>query len=262
MRELGAARHVRGGVAVLVDVDRDRRALAQHRSAGVACPERLLAVLDAERGQLWQRLQCLVDAPPLVDVHHQRPVGHAAHRANAVDVEPVAAAELELEAPEARRCPLGAPGHVVGVAEPDRPGGRRAGPRQAEQPPHRTVRELPAEVVERRVERTLGCALSRGLLEARADLLERERVVAERTGVRLDERERRGGGLLVAVDRCPLATPDQVAVPHLDLQDVFEVARLPRDDERLGQPQPDDLGPDLHPCDPTERRLTAVVPRQ
>ena len=69
VRALGAGRHVGGDVAVLVDVDRERRALLQRRPAGVAGRQRLLAVLDAELRELRQRLERLVERPLLVHVH-------------------------------------------------------------------------------------------------------------------------------------------------------------------------------------------------
>ncbi len=62
----------------------------------------------------------------------------------------------------------------------------------------------------------------------------------------LDERERRLGRLSVALDRRRLAAADVAAVAELDLDDVVPVARLPRDDEGLRQPEPDDVGADLH----------------
>jgi hypothetical protein len=52
MPSLGARYDVREGVAVLVDVDRDRRARLQLRASGVARRKRLLAILDAERHKL------------------------------------------------------------------------------------------------------------------------------------------------------------------------------------------------------------------
>src|SRR2546430_6624258 len=67
-----------------------------------------------------------------------RPARDAAHRAHALDVEAVAAAELEFEAPKPVQCLLGAASHVVGIAEPDRPARRRAGATQPEQAPDRS----------------------------------------------------------------------------------------------------------------------------
>ena len=69
---LDAGRHVGRDVAVLVDVDRERRALLERRAAGVAGGQRLLAVLDAELRELRQRVERLVERPPFVHVHHQR----------------------------------------------------------------------------------------------------------------------------------------------------------------------------------------------
>ena len=253
VRDLGAARHVGERVAVLVDVDRDRRLRPELLRAGVGGRQRLLDVRDAELDELRDRLERLVERPPLVHVDLQRQVGARADGAHALDVEPVTASELELEPLEAVADELGAPGHVVRVAEPDRPRGRRAAPWQPEQLPDRDAEQLALQVVERAVERCLRRVLARNLGEALADLLQRERIVAEQRSVLLDERERRLGRLVVAVDRGRLAPADVAAVAHLDLDDVLPVARLTRDHERLGQPQPDDGGLDLHLRQPTSR---------
>ena len=129
--DLGAARHVGERVAVLVDVDRDRRARPQLLGAGIAGRERLLDVRDAELDELRDRVERLVERPPLVHVDLQRQVRARADRADALDIEAVAAAELQLQPLEPARDPLRAAGHVVGVAEPDRPRRRRADPRAA-----------------------------------------------------------------------------------------------------------------------------------
>ncbi len=174
VRALRARGDVGERVAVLVDEDRHGRASLQLRATWVTCGERLLAVVDL---QLRQILERLVERPVLVDVDLERTVGRGAHRAHALDVEPVSPAELELQPPEPRRGRLRAARHVVGVAEPDRPRRRRPCAAQTEQPPDRLARELPAEVVQRGVERG-----ARGELPPRQpleDLVERERVVAE-----------------------------------------------------------------------------------
>ena len=73
-----------------------------------------------------------------------------AHRADALDVEPVAAAELQLQALEPAAADLlRAARHVVGIAEPDRPRRRRPGPPQAEQLVDRQAEQLPLQVVQR-----------------------------------------------------------------------------------------------------------------
>ncbi len=60
-------------VAVLVDVDRNRGALLQLKPFWVAGRQRLLAVLDAELGELRERVQRLIaPAPTLVDVDADR----------------------------------------------------------------------------------------------------------------------------------------------------------------------------------------------
>ena len=104
-----------------------------------------------------------------------------------------------------------------------------------------------------RVERRLGRLLARDLPQPGADLLEREGVVAEQRGVLLDERERRLGRLVVAVDRRCLAPSHVGAVTELDLDDVLPVAGLSRDHEGLRETEPADGGLDLH-----ARELTAA----
>ena len=142
---------------------------------------------------------------------------------------------------------LGAPGHVVRVAEPDRPGRRRAGPRQPEEPEGRDPEELSLEVVQRRVERRLGRLLARGRGEALADVLECERVGADERPVVVDETHGRFRRLVVALDRRSLAVTRHALVRQGDLDDVGVVRSLARDDERLGELQADDPGGDLHP---------------
>ena len=159
VRDLSARSDAVEPVAVLVDVDRDRRALLQRPPALVARAERLLAVRDPELGELRQRLQRLVERPPLVDVHLQRQVGDGADGAHALDVEPVGTAELQLQPPEAgaafsarRAMSSGSPSQTVQEV-----GGPR--PRQAQQLPDRDAEQLALEVVERAVERRPGGVL-------------------------------------------------------------------------------------------------------
>ena len=244
VRDLGARGDVVEPVAVLVDVDRDRRALLQRPAALVARAQRLLAVGDAELRELRQRIERLLERPELVHVDLERQLGDAADGAHALDVEPVAAAELQLQPLEPRLRPLGAPGHVVRVAEPDRPRGRRAGARQPEQLPDRDAEQLPLQVVERAVERR-ACGVLAGR-QPSLDLLERERVVAEQRRLLLDVGERGGGRLVVTLDRRRLAEAGDAVVAQLDLDDVGLVARLARDHERLGEAQSDDAGGQLH----------------
>src|SRR6185369_6439900 len=156
----------------LVDVDGDRRAPLELCAAAVALAERLLDVLDAERGELADGVECLVDGPPLVDVDRQREIGHRPNGADALYVEPVAAAELELEPPEARRGVRRAARHVVRVAEPHRPRRRRADARNPENPVDGRSEQLALQVVQRRVERAFRRLLASDLPESRADLLE------------------------------------------------------------------------------------------
>ena len=82
--------------------------------------------------------------------------------------------------------------------------------------------------------------------EALADVLERERVVSDERTVVVDEPQRRLRRLVVALDRRALAVAGDALVRDRHLYDVGVVRRLPRDDERLRERQPDDPGFDLH----------------
>ncbi len=233
-------------VAVLVDVHGDWRAAPELGASGVALLQRLLDVLDPERLERGARLQRLVERPPLVDVDHEREIGHRADGANALDIEAIATSELELQPPEPRRRGRSAPRHVVGIPEPHRPRRRRALPGQAEQAVDGDAEKLALEVVKRCVERALRCVLSVHLAESRADLLEIERVVADEAPVLLHERERGRRGLGVALDRSCLAPTLVPVVADRHVDDVRPVLRLAADDERLGQLEADDLRAYLH----------------
>src|ERR671934_73891 len=82
-----------------------------------------------------------------------------AHGAHAFHVESVARAELELQPQEAVIDLGGTARHVVGIAEPDRPRGRRSCTPEPEQPPDGNARELPLQVVYSGVERSARCEL-------------------------------------------------------------------------------------------------------
>ena len=170
----------------------------------------------------------------------------SADGAHAVDVEAVAAAELQLqalEAPARVRLRRLRP-HLVGRREPDRPRGRRPEPLEPEHPPDRLAEELAAEVVQRRVDRRPRGELVVG--QALHHVVQGERVVAEVARDALDERERRLGRLVVALDRRRLAEPGDALVPDLDLDDLGGVLRPARDRERLGELEGDDPGGQLH----------------
>src|SRR5581483_97549 len=245
VRALGTRGDVAKRVAVLVDEDRERRALLQLGAAGIAGRQRLLAVLDTELGELRQELERLREAPGLVHVHLERQVaGDAADGTDALDVEAVPAAELELEAAEAGERLLRAARHVVGVPEPDRPARRRAGAPQAEEPPDRLAEQLPLQVVESRVDRRARRELACG--EPRHDLLERERIVPDRGRVLLDLGKRRSRGLAVPLDRRRLAEAGDARMAQLDDQRLRRVGRSAGDDERLRELELDDPGGDLH----------------
>ena len=185
----------------------------------------------------------------------QRQLRDRAHRAHTLDVEPVAPAELELQAPEARRGLLGPTGHVVGIAEPDRPRCRRAAARHAEQLPGRaSPSSFPCRSWSAASMRGFRRLLARDLARRALDLLERERVVADELPVLARRTQRALRGLLVALDRRRLTVPDDPVVREVHVDDVRQVRRVACDDERLGQAQPDDLGAHLHAPEPTATR--------
>src|SRR5829696_584739 len=145
MPALGASPDIGKRVAVLVDVDRDRRLPLELRAVRIAGDERLLAVLDAEVGEVRQRVEGLVERPRLVHVDLEAGVADGrAHGAHALDVEAVARTELELEPPEPWRRTLRPPRHLVGVAEPHRPRRRRPRARETQKAPNRKADELAA----------------------------------------------------------------------------------------------------------------------
>ena len=100
--------------------------------------------------------------------------------------------------------------------------------------------------MERGVERGLGRVLARHVSPPGSDLLERKRVVAEQRAVLSDEGERRLGRLVVAVDRRRLTSSHMGSVLELDLNDVFPVACLSRDHERLCEAKAANGGDYLH----------------
>ncbi len=230
-------------VAVLVHIDGNRRGGLERRPALVASRQRLLAVLHAELHELWKRVERLVERPVLVDVDLQRHGGRRADSAHAIDVEPVATAELELEAEKVRRL-RGPRGHVVGISQPDRPRRRRACLTETEQSPHRQPHESPLQIVQRGVERGARCELALG--KPAFDLVERERIVSEKVCVLLDVRERRLGRLVVLRDRGSLSVAGDVAVRHLDLDDVDGVRRAAGDHEGLRELQRGQPGGHFH----------------
>ncbi len=100
--------------------------------------------------------------------------------------------------------------------------------------------------MQRGVDRRLRGLLARGLGEPTTDLLEREGVVAQKVAVRFDERERRLGRLVVALDRRGLAMAGDPVMRDRDVDDVRNIGGLARDDERLGKTKLDDPRTDLH----------------
>ena len=181
VRDLRARGDVGERVAVLVDVDRDRRARLQlarrpRRRRGSGCSQ-YSTPSSASCGSASSASSS--DHHSLTSTCSGSSVT-AAHGAHALDVEPVAAAELQLQPPEARRRPS-PPGEPCRPDRRARPSTRSAGPSRGRPSSRQTgmPSELALQVVERRVERRTSPPARPDLGEPRADLLERERVVAE-----------------------------------------------------------------------------------
>ena len=110
-----------------------------------------------------------------------------------------------------------------------------------------TPEQLSLEVVECRIERSLRGLLAWDLRRAGLPTSSSANGSSPSSArMLLDERERRLGSLVVAVDRRRLASTDVLAVPQLDLDDVLPVARLAGDHEGLRQLEADDAGVDVH----------------
>ena len=190
-------------VAVLVDVDRDRRAplqLARRRGRrrGSGCSQ----YSTPSCGELRERLERLVERPVLVDVDLQRQRPSTARTARTRSTSsPSRAAELQLQPLEAAADPLRRARHLVRVAEPDRPRRRRAAPAAARAAARRArPASLPAEVVQRAVERRLA-PRSRPLRQPPPISSSANGSSPSSSACRLDEGERRLGRLVVALDR-------------------------------------------------------------
>ncbi len=262
MGDLRAPSDIGKRVAVLVHVDRNRRAGPELLTPGIVRGQRLLDICDAECRELGDRVERFSERPPFVDVDLERQAGAGADRADALHVEAVAAAELELQALEPA-CDLLRPSrHVVRVAEPDRPRRRWSDTRKPEELPGRNAEHLALEIVERPVERRLPGVLARDLRKPGADFLQCERVVADEATVFFDESEGRRRRLVVARDRRRLTPSDVAGVTELHLDDFLPVARLTGDHEGLRQLEPDDARADLHPgkrtSSPSSRTARAV----
>ena len=164
VHSLGAGGDVGERVAVLVDVDRE----APSAPAARRRPGRLRAAAARRTRRRVPASSGIASSASSSDQYSFTSTwsgsgGRAPHRADAFDVEPVPTAELQLEAPEPPvRARLGARRHVVRVAEPDGVGGGRRAARHAEQSPDGLAAELPAQVVQGRVERRPGGLARRG----------------------------------------------------------------------------------------------------
>ena len=242
----GAGGDVGKRVAVLVDVDGDRRPLPQHLPAFVTLGQRLLAVLDPELGELWQSVERLVERPPLVHVDLQRQGRDRADGADALDVEAVGTAELQLEPaePSGDAAPPGAPCRRGRRATPSRTSaGRCAGDRAGARWRHRAA--FPADRAAHRRDR-----LSRPARPGSRRAGRRSppaRTGRHRRGARAPRRTRAPKPPSPRSARSgPPRLPGDAVVRDLHLDDVGHVLGLPRDRERLGQAQPNDSGDDLH----------------
>ncbi len=131
----------------------------------------------------------------------------------------------------------GSPSQIVHVV-----GGPDAA--ESEQLVHGPAEQLALKVVQRDVERRPCGELSSG--QALHDLLDRERVVAERVRMLFDVCERRLRRFVVAVDRGRLAEAVDAAARQRELHDLLFVAGAARDHECLGELQGQDPRLGLH----------------
>src|SRR6266480_8053619 len=182
-----------------------------------------------------QRLERLVDRPVLVHVDLQRQVGDGPDGADTVEVEAVAPAELQLQPAEAWRGALRTARHVVRIAEPDRPAGRRPLAAEAQQPPDWQLGQLAAEIMERMVEGRARGLRMRSARQGGENLVERERVAAKSAPAAVQELDRTGAVLVVALDRRPLAVAGLPGLGDLDDDRLALVRGVARDHERLGE---------------------------
>ena len=240
------ARDVRERVAVLVDVDRHRRRALQLRPVRDRRPAAAARSTRRRARQLRQRSSASSsDQYSLTSTWSGSSVTRA-HGAHALDVEAVAAAELELQPAEApRRAALGAPRHVVRVAEPDRPRRRRALARQPEQPPDRAGRRAcPADRAAQRRSRRAPRTLAGG--SRSSDRSSANGSSPSTSACSSTIRERGRGGLVVTLDRRRLAEPGDVRRARPRPRRPRPRPRPARDRERLGELERDDPGGQLH----------------
>ncbi len=203
--------------------------------ARVAGRKRLLAVLDAERlraagsaSSASSSDQYSLTSTWSGSVGHARaPRGRARRRARRAP--PSFSFSRRNRAGDA----LGAARHVVGIAEPDRPRGRRAGARQPEQAPDRLAERASrrGRAARRRAPPSPPARPGRsasGRRSPRARTGRRRAAARPPRGTPSADAAR----LVVALDRRRLAEPGRRRRADLDLDDVGDVLRLARDHER------------------------------
>jgi hypothetical protein len=231
----GDPRDVAQVVAAFVDDHGwPRRKLAQGpERVEVGRGKGLLHELHSELHQRRHQLAGGLERPALVGIHAQRGRGDGPHGLEPRQV--LGPSELELEC-AVRTGPPHPVARPLDAVDADRVG---RGPRFRKEPqeaPHRDAEPLADPVVQRRVDGRLGRGLTVHVLEPRANLLERERVVADQGRRRLrEERGRRGDRLPAVVDGRRLAAADDALVLELDLHHGLGGARAARDTEGLGE---------------------------
>ena len=170
-----------------------------------------------------------------------------AHGPDPLDVETIATAELQLQPLEPPvRGRLRSTCHVVRIAEPDRVRRRGRATRDAEETPDGLPAELPAEVVQCGIERSLRSRFAGNIRKTAADLVECERVLAEECSAGIETRDRRRDALAVVILRSRLAIPAHAVVTELDLDELDVDVRRPRDPKRRAERKPDGAMTELH----------------
>ncbi len=241
----GAARHVAEPVAVLVDVDRDRRALLQrrarrrHRPAAAARSTRRRARPAAAAPRAPPRATTTRSRRPAAAGRSRR-ARHARARRRARRAPPSLSFSRLKRPPtfSARRAmSSGSPSQIV--QDVGGPAAGRPSRRWTGWPASLPARSWSAPSIAARAANSRSG--SRRMISSSANGSSPTSSACSSTYARAEARR-----LVVALDRSALAEAARPFVAQLDDDDVRGVGRVARDRERLGELERDDPGRDLH----------------